>query len=424
MTKERVLYIYSERVKMDGLEFLRMFSDRDESSIRYNGVFLSGAVIEQVVESNGKERFTKLKTAMDRILSKMVIYGEDIPPVFFAGFSFDGERAWENFPPAQFLLHRYNFRKDEDGTFLTVCRMSGNVVTEKDLRDELQRLKQRPAVNHGTKYSQIETSDVPEKEEWFRMMEQTKLLLSEGLKKIVISRSKIIRYEQGDHLRVFRNLISEYSENYCFMFKRADDIFLGATPELLARKKGLSFYTEALAGSAPRGRSNLEDEQNKQTLLLSEKEREEHDIVVEEIVRLAREFCNEIRVAPIGVRTLGYIHHLNTEIRGELMVGVELLDMVKTLHPTPALGGLPRDSAIKAISKIEKKKRGWYGSPIGWIDSKGDGEFYVGIRSALIRPEEIIVTTGAGIVEQSDPAGEWEETELKFSPIIKVLEKD
>ena len=92
--------------------------------------------------------------------------------------------------------------------------------------------------------------------------------------------------------------------------------------------------------------------------------------------------------------------------------------MVEALHPTPALGGDPRRAALQLIRELEPIPRGWYGAPVGWIDSGLDGEFAVAIRSAVAQEARVWIYAGAGIVADSLPEREWEETELKFRPML------
>ena len=110
-----------------------------------------------------------------------------------------------------------------------------------------------------------------------------------------------------------------------------------------------------------------------------------------------------------------------TPITGKLGKDEHILNLVARLHPTSAVAGTPTDKAMKIIGKMEAHDRGWYSGPIGWINSKGDGEFYVALRSALVKDGEAHIFAGGGIVSESHPDTEWEETELKLQPIISAL---
>jgi menaquinone-specific isochorismate synthase len=116
------------------------------------------------------------------------------------------------------------------------------------------------------------------------------------------------------------------------------------------------------------------------------------------------------------------IQHLYTPMTGTLLPNVNLLDVTGAFHPTPALGGYPRNIAVDAIRRIETDDRGWYAAPVGWIDANGDGMFAVAIRSAVSVEDRARLYAGAGIVANSDPDKEWDETALKFKPLLNALE--
>jgi len=121
------------------------------------------------------------------------------------------------------------------------------------------------------------------------------------------------------------------------------------------------------------------------------------------------------------IMKLKNVQHLQTPISGELNEDVTVLDLVARLHPTSAVAGTPTKEAMEVIHKMETHDRGWYSGPIGWLDEKGDGEFYVALRSALVKDEEAHVFAGGGIVSESHPDKEWDETELKLQPILSAL---
>jgi menaquinone-specific isochorismate synthase len=128
-----------------------------------------------------------------------------------------------------------------------------------------------------------------------------------------------------------------------------------------------------------------------------------------------------LTIGETGVYRLKNIQHLRTPVDGELHEGLHILDIVKALHPTPALGGTPRDIAMQAIRQTELITRGWYAAPVGWLGADGTGEFAVAIRSAVSSGKRARLYAGAGIVAESDPDREWEETRLKFRPMLDAL---
>src|ERR671923_234166 len=115
------------------------------------------------------------------------------------------------------------------------------------------------------------------------------------------------------------------------------------------------------------------------------------------------------------------IQHLATPVRAQLAEARSAVELAGTLHPTPAVGGEPRDQALEAIAELEGIDRGWYTGPIGWMDAAEDGEFCVGLRSALLRDREAHLFAGCGIVADSEPAAELQESELKFEALLPLL---
>ena len=181
--------------------------------------------------------------------------------------------------------------------------------------------------------------------------------------------------------------------------------------------------TEGLAGSTPRGKTATEDAVLEHELLNNQKELKEHNIVRDVIEENLNEYSLEV-IHPThpSVKKLSNVQHLYTPITARIRDGVSRTEVLKTLHPTPAVGGYPRDKAVAFIKETEDFDRGWYASPVGWINAHGNGEFVVAIRCGLIRKDEVRFFAGCGIVEDSDPEREWEETNLKFIPMLSALE--
>ena len=113
--------------------------------------------------------------------------------------------------------------------------------------------------------------------------------------------------------------------------------------------------------------------------------------------------------------------HLHTPLTGVLREAVHVLDLVAAVHPTPAVGGVPRQDSVAWIAAHEPDPRGWYAGPVGWFDAGGDGEFAVAIRSGVLEARRAHVYAGAGIVAASDPAAEYAETSVKQRSILRAL---
>lgn len=203
-----------------------------------------------------------------------------------------------------------------------------------------------------------------------------------------------------------------------------DAVFLGASPERLVRVSGEVVETVALAGTAPRGASAAADRALGEALCDSRKNGHEHAIVVRHLESALAECCDalEVAVEPKLLRTRT-VQHLCTELRARRRSAapVSLLELVARLHPTPAVGGAPREAALEWLAEHEAVERGWFAGPVGYLQSNGDGEFDVALRSALVRGRSATAWAGAGIVARSEPRAEFTETELKLRTVLGPL---
>jgi salicylate biosynthesis isochorismate synthase/menaquinone-specific isochorismate synthase len=182
--------------------------------------------------------------------------------------------------------------------------------------------------------------------------------------------------------------------------------------------------TAALAGTAPRGASRAADQAIGEALRDSSKNGAEHAIVVRHLESALAGCCDDVDVArePVLLRTRT-VQHLCTEIRARRRAAapVSLLELVGRLHPTPAVGGAPRQAALEWLAEHETIDRGWFAGPVGFVQSDGDGEFAVALRSALARGRFATAWAGAGIVARSQPMAEFTETELKLRTVLGPL---
>lgn len=201
------------------------------------------------------------------------------------------------------------------------------------------------------------------------------------------------------------------------------EAFIGISPEQLFSLKNGLLETHALAGT----RSSLREggfEDAISSLCQSEKDREEHQLVVDYLRDALERICDEIKVGERGIRRASHLVHLETRLEGKLAEGRSEIDLIDALHPTPALGGLPRRSALTYLLREEPLCRGGYGAPWGWKLGSGDVKVMIGIRSALLMGNEAYLFAGAGVVSGSTPEGEWIETGEKSQVIGRLLTFD
>ncbi len=115
------------------------------------------------------------------------------------------------------------------------------------------------------------------------------------------------------------------------------------------------------------------------------------------------------------------MQHLLTPVVAEAIAPGSLLALAERLHPTPAVGGVPRAAAVAAIRHLEARPRGWYAGSLGWVDAQGDGELVIALRSGILRGPTALLYAGCGVVAGSDPEREYAETEVKFAPLLAAL---
>ena len=202
----------------------------------------------------------------------------------------------------------------------------------------------------------------------------------------------------------------------CFVY--AVDGLVGASPELLVHRRGRDVESRPMAGTAV-----AVDEHALRVLASSAKDAREHRPVVAAIVDALGPWCDRLRVgAEPEIARLASVAHLVTPIRGTLRdPAPDAVAIARALHPTPAVGGVPRDRALAAIRELEPCGRDRYAGPVGWVDARGDGEWIVALRGAVIDGSRATLHAGAGIVAGSVPEDEWRETEAKLEPMLRAL---
>jgi isochorismate synthase len=357
-------------------------------------------------------------------------------PLLMGGFSFDPLRPampiWEGYPDGLLVLPRYVLTSADGVAWLTI-----NTVFEPDsppdvAADIIARIYElfdgeplsaglSPAggIDHG--------EDVMPAEQWKAIVRQVEQNMRRGkLGKVVLARQYHVEGRAVfDPALVVERLRADYSDCFVFAVARGDRCFLGASPERLVRLRDGAVRATCLAGSIARGANAEQDQLLGAELLASAKDRAEHEFVVRAICAALADICaDQMSAGPLSLMKLRNVQHLFTPIVGRVAVGCDILDMVARLHPTPAMGGVPREPALEIIRRFEGMDRGWYASPIGWMDARGEGEFAVAIRSALLHGAEATLFAGCGIVAGSDPDREYAESCLKLRPVLAALGGD
>lgn len=367
-----------------------------------------------------------------------VIYGSG--PTFFGGFTFDPLRSrtplWADFPDGLLTLPYLLLSYHEEQVALTINSIilpdtDSEHIVEAVLNDVhclSLALEQTAGQKAGTEGIEIPLSihDSRPVAEWMHVVAETAARIRQGLyEKVVLARSVEVTpttphtFDISDTL--FR-LRQSYPGAYVFAQQRGERFFIGATPERLVQAQDGQIQTMALAGSAPRGTSEEEDQRLGTELLHSEKNSLEHSIVVAKVHESLLEHCIEVHVSQEPrLLKLRNVQHLETPIVGNLLAGRCILDVIANLHPTPAVGGFPREAALTAIRATEQLDRGWYAGPVGWIGASGHGEFAVALRSGLVEASKATLFAGCGIVADSESQSEYAESCLKLQAMLRGL---
>lgn len=390
-----------------------------------NGFSLAAVGVAAVLDGHGEGRFAQVAAAWEGLRQEALVEGDTTapltPPVCLGGFAFasGGMRAlhWRPYGDGRLVVPRLLLvaQKRESWLTLTVPSAGGGGLP----------LFSRPESLPDDEGERLDiTIEGLSGEDWQRAVAVIVQETRRGVvDKVVLAREVRARASRPfPWATVLERLRRAYRGCTVFAFARGDSCFLGATPERLARLEGRRLRADCLAGSAPRGETLREDERMAARLLADPKERREHVLVVEAVRQALLPLCQELWAppAPQVLRT-PHVQHLHTPIEGRLREGTGLLEVVARLHPTPAVGGAPQKAALALIDACETFDRGWYAGPVGWLDGSGDGEFVVAIRSALLRGREAHLYAGCGILPDSDPRREEQESLLKLKAMLTAL---
>jgi isochorismate synthase len=246
------------------------------------------------------------------------------------------------------------------------------------------------------------------------------------LEKVVLAREVQVHAGGGasnfDPAALFGVLREGFPSCFVFCVGRGDAAFVAASPELLMRREGHRVSALALAGSMRRSADPAVDDHLGEQLMHSEKDREEHAIVIRRIERTLRPHALWTAAPPEPTLVkVANIQHLGTPIRAQLAQPLDVIELLELMHPTPAVGGEPLARARPLIPALEGLDRGWYAGPVGWADATGDGEFCVALRCALLRGRVARCYAGVGVVRDSDPPAELAETEVKLAALLPLL---
>jgi isochorismate synthase len=404
--------------------------DRDASALAALGTVTR-------LTASGPDRFKRVAGAWRELTAGAVADAPDGPPgaglVALGGFAFapDGGHAphWAGFDAADLVVPEVALARRGEDVRLTLAALAAPDDVAEELAERLTarsaalRLEPLPLLDPAPVGRFRVDSVAPPEHYEGAVARAVERIRAGAFEKIVLAREVTVHAPTPhDAAAVFGVLRGGFESCYVFCAGRGDAAFVAASPELLIRREGHRAQTVALAGSTRRSADPAVDDHLGEQLLQSKKDREEQAIVVRRIARALRPHA--VWVAAPDEPTLikvANIQHLATPIRAQLAQPLGAIELAGLLHPTPAVGGEPHAAAAPQIPVLEGLDRGWYAGAVGWIDANDDGEFCVALRCALLRGHEARLYAGVGVVRDSDPASELNETEIKLGALLPVL---
>lgn len=434
---DQIVSIALEVDRVDPLAVLQELSTPNqphfylEKGFEDESIAAIGAVASLEVE--GRDRFAKVQAFISEFTSSF----EDLTlatqwgsPRFFCSFTFfEQSDSW--FPSATVFLPQWQVIRRQQRSVVIANLRVGDRSNLTALTDQLwqqfqtirlakygvfnlpdslrQTMNQWEVINTNSFQSAVNSA--------------LRLIAKNQLNKLVVAHAiDVVSRFPFQHIQSLHHLRQRHPDSYVFSTSSGRGrSFMGASPERLIRIQERLFVTDALAGSAARGRSPDEDADLAKGLINSEKEQREHQVVVDFICQSLAKFGLVPAFAAPTLLKLPNIQHLHTPIQADLPRELQPLELLAELHPTPAVAGMPRSIACDQIRAHESFERSLYAAPLGWIDGQGNAEFIVGIRSAMIAGCHARLYAGAGIVAGSKPDRELAEVKLKLQVLLQSL---
>jgi isochorismate synthase len=370
------------------------------------GAVVASGVALTIAVPAGPAQVAAAAGMAEAALARIETAGEPSPMVVGA-LPFDGTS------PATLVVPRIAWVRRADGSTWRI-----DVGREGESPEVAPEAAERPPRLTAT---DLDVTPLPAPQAYVQAVDEARRRIRRGeLDKVVLARMLVVRAGHAfDRLSLLDRL--RLTEPDAFLF--AAQGFLGATPELLVARAGSTVRANPLAGTSARGPDSPSDRAAAEALLASTKDLHEHELVVEAVRSGLAEACAQLDIDPYPApMATGRLWHLSTEVRGTLREPrPNALALAALLHPTPAVCGTPRDTALAAIRDLERIDRTLYAGVVGWMNADGDGEWAIALRCAEIQGQLALLFAGAGIVGDSDPQAELAETDAKFRAMLDAL---
>lgn len=376
---------------------------------------------------------TQLDTAMPTIEAWYQALAKNIPTAYrqalkvVGGFAFEQQHTtqkniWGDFKYGRFFLPKYTLIQTKPKAYDLLVLAETEALAQQQAEALTQQLLTTTPMTPNTNrcQRQVELGVA----QWQQAVAASVARLKNNeLQKVVMARPLQLQSDQtfvGE--QAWLQLCQQNPETYHILYRHQEQAFISATPERLIQFDQTTFHTVAIAGTCPTAATPKETQRLGAALLKDPKNRQEQNFVTQTIVQNLQELGITVHYSDVPELLVNKnVQHLKTPIWGDLTQHIAPFALIQALHPTPALGGVPKKLAQQIISETEPLARGLFGGPIGYLDFTQRGEFVVGIRSALLHRQTATLFAGAGIVKDSDPSQEVRETRLKFSPMRQTL---
>lgn len=390
------------------------------------------------LETGGKERFDKLDNRLKQLTDNWIHYDPEkcgFSPGIFSAFAFAPgdpmEGPWQGLPNTLLVIPSLLLQSKEHHCTLTLtCHRNRLAHYETVVQEWLGLLMPLiKALNRETDSSDdsitlFRDHTNPGNSDWLGLVDRAKGAIRAGeFAKVVPARHIQLH---GSHPFQPHQVMNRLAQRFPSCLQLAVDLggpaLVAATPERLVTLEGEQISCDALGGTGDRSDDPQLDRILTRQLMQSNKTRQEHALVVDYLKQALTPVCSALSVpTQPSVLKLRNLQHLLTRLEGTAVEGISLLELARRIHPTPAVAGEPVAPSLEWLAQHEPIARGWYSGNVGWLEHCGDGELAVLLRCALLQGNRADLYAGAGIVADSDPRAELDETELKLAAMLCAL---
>lgn len=387
------------------------------------------------ISENGLGRFASLSKKLSELqkifISNYGISEIDIP-LICGGMKFNTQHSsdeWMDFNDSDWFIPEFMFINLSGSKHLCYNFIYQNSSADTVIRKFSKRLSEllKFESDEETNLVKVLSSSglsPKDKKKWKLSVQNVVDKLNEqNTLKVVLSRKIELTLSNSPNWNLVRKYFSEnYPSSFNYFYHKNNSTFFGASPERLIKFSKRQVIIDVIAGSSIRGTNTIEEKQIEDRMNINKKLIAEHELVLHQAKKSISKYVSKIFSDKMPFKKLKEIQHFHTLLKTEMLPETKMFEIIQALFPTAAVCGEPKDKALNLIRKFEDYNRGLYAGIIGCFNLNNEGTFIVGIRSALLTNKKLFAYAGAGILEESDPELEFEETELKLKTILDFFD--